>query len=116
MGFENGGFEVELLILKLSDCARNVEFEVRYWFPFFDKLVIIAHFLFGVMIFKTTVLEAYWEFGARIGTVVKLTVSTFTSATLFFRQTLFFVYKNRKMTKTPMIHYFQIPGRQPDPR
>jgi len=71
----------------LSDCARNVEIEVRYWFNFFDKLVIIAHFLFGNMIFKTTVLEVYWEFEARTDTVVKLTISTFMSVTLFFQQT-----------------------------
>ena len=33
--------------------------------------------------FKLTVLETYWEFEARTGTVVKLTVSTFTSVTFF---------------------------------
>ena len=35
-------------------------------------------------IFKPTVLETYWEFEARTGTVVKLAVSTFVSTTLFF--------------------------------
>ena len=35
-------------------------------------------------IFKPTVLETYWEFESRTGTVVKLTVSTFVSAFLFF--------------------------------
>ena len=34
-------------------------------------------------IFHRTVLEAYWEFGARIGTKMKLTVSTFSSFRLF---------------------------------
>ena len=34
-------------------------------------------------IFHRTVLEGYWEFGARIGTKMKLAVSTFSSFRLF---------------------------------
>ena len=34
-------------------------------------------------IFHRTVLEVYWEFGARIGTKMKLSVSTFSSFRLF---------------------------------
>ena len=44
-------------------------------------------------IFHRTVLEDYWEFGARIGTKIKLAVSTFS----LFR--LFLVSKTTKLRK-----------------
>ena len=52
------------------------------------------------MIFKLTVLETYWEFEARIGTVVKLTVSTFVPTTLFFCSFPFFARKKQENGET----------------
>ena len=43
--------------------------------------------------FKTTVLEAYWEFEAQTGTIVKLAVCSFISGTLNFQPTFNFVRK-----------------------
>ena len=77
---------------------------------FANFLCFFAHFLTQTVTFKTTVLEAYLEFDARTGTVVKLAISTFVSAILFFRPALFFARKISKTAKQAMIQFFEMSG------
>ena len=74
--------------MTLNFCAYETNFE-NYLFgtatvcSLHRNVTVRPHFKTQTTIFKPTVLETYWEFEARIGTVVKLTVSTFVSTTLF---------------------------------
>ena len=60
--------------------------------------------------FDELYLRAQEELGSRTGTVVKLAVSTFVSAILFFRSALFFVRNISKMAKHAMIQFFEMSG------
>ena len=56
---------------------------ISFTFPLWCNISLLRKILLRGSIFHRTVLEGYWEFGARIGTKMKLAVSTFSSFRLF---------------------------------
>ena len=74
---------MELSIWKIS--AFNIPYitYISFTFPLWCNISLLRKILLRGSIFHRTVLEGYWEFGARIGTKMKLAVSTFSSFRLF---------------------------------
>ena len=77
---------MELSVCKIS--AFNIPYMstityISFTFPLWRNTLLLRKNLLRGSIFHRTVLEGYWEFGARIGTKMKLAVSTFSSFRLF---------------------------------
>ena len=104
VGFENGSNEDrdhDLVLTRNTKCLASPHLLVFVVFPVWSQHQIM------ITNFNRTVLENYWEFGAKIGTKIKLVSSTFCFSVhcLSFTSLLLPYFRKTKQARSKMLTF-----------